>query len=65
MGLRSEQQATFEKVKVLVKQTKAMGISHEELPFEFNMSVTLEGICWALGRDHQEREYPQGFWFQF
>lgn len=57
----SEQQATFEKAKVLVKQTEALGISHEELPFELDASVTLEGICWALGRDNRGREYPKDF----
>lgn len=50
-----------EQAKVLVKQTKGLGISHEELPFELDVSVTLEGISWALGRDNQGREYPKDF----
>lgn len=46
---------------MLVKQTEVPGISHEDLPFECNVSVTLEGLSWALGRDNQGRAYPKDF----
>lgn len=40
----SEQQATFEKVKIPVKQMKALSISQAGLPFGLDVSVTLEAI---------------------
>lgn len=43
----SEQQATSAKAKVLVKQTKSLGISQAGLPLELDASVTLKGIGWA------------------
>lgn len=44
LGIRAE--ATFEKVKVLVKQIKALGIFLAVLPFELDVSMTLERISW-------------------
>ena len=44
MGHGSEQQATFEKAKVLMKQIKALGISQAGLPFDLDVSVILEGV---------------------
>ena len=43
-GWGSEQQATFEKAKVLMKQIKALGISQAGLPFDLDVSVILEGV---------------------
>ena len=45
LGIRTE--ATFEKVKVLVKRIIALGIFHAALPFELDVSVTLECISWT------------------
>ena len=36
-----EQQAAFEKAKILVKQMKALGISQAGLPFEFELDVSV------------------------
>lgn len=47
MGWGSEQQATFEKAKLLVKQIKALGASQARLPFELDGSVTLKGMGWV------------------
>ena len=51
----SGQQAAFEKVKTLVKQIKALGISHAGLPFELDVSVTRE--VWVGHCDKDNREY--------
>ena len=40
--------STFEKVKVLGRQIKALGISQAGLPFELDVSVTLEDVDWPL-----------------
>lgn len=47
-GWGSEQQATSEKIRILVKQSKTLGISQTELPFALDVSVTPEGMGWAL-----------------
>lgn len=44
----SEQQATFEKAKTLVKHNKALRFSQAGLPFELGVSVIPEGMDWAL-----------------
>ena len=43
----SEQQAPFKKTKLPVKLIKALSISQAELPFDLDVSVTLEGKTWA------------------
>lgn len=43
-GWGSEQKPTIQKVKVLVKQIKALSIFHAVLRFELYVSVTLEHI---------------------
>lgn len=40
----SEQQAAFEKVKIIVKPIKPLGISKAGLTFELKVPVTLEGM---------------------
>ena len=57
---RSEQQAAFGKAKILVKQIKALGISQAGLPFELDVSVTLEG----MGQAWSQRQVLLGFWSQ-
>ena len=37
-----------EKAEILVKQIKALGVSQARLPFDLDVSVTLEGVGWAL-----------------
>lgn len=56
----SEQQATVEKAKMLVKQTKALGVSRAGLPLGC-MCVTLEGMCWALWQRPRRRECSEDF----
>ena len=48
MGLGIEQQATFEKTKILVKRIKALGISQAGLPLELHVSVILGDMGQAL-----------------
>lgn len=57
----SEQQISFEKTKILVKQMKALGITQAGLPFELAVSVTLDGMGWALAETTRGR-VPLGFW---
>lgn len=44
----SEQKAAFEKAKILVKQVKALDLSHTELPFELYVPVTPVCMGYAL-----------------
>lgn len=50
----SEQQATFAKAKILVKQIKALDISHAGLPFDLDVSVTPEDRAWARWQRQQK-----------
>lgn len=43
-----------------LKQIKTLGISQMGLPFKLDVSVTLEGIDWALWQRQQEK-VPPGF----
>ena len=60
----SEQQAAFEKAKILVKQIKALGISKAGLQFELNVPMTPEGIGGALWQKQQKESESLGFWSQ-
>ena len=59
-----EQQSTFEKTKILVKQTKALGISDAELPFELDVSAALEALGWVLQQTQQNEKVSLEFWPQ-
>ena len=59
-----EQQSTFEKTKILVKQIKALGISDAELPFELDVSATPEALGWVLQQTQQNEKVSLGFWPQ-
>lgn len=59
--LGSEQQASFEKTKILAKQIKALGISQTGLPFALAVSVTSDGMGWALWQRQQRGRVPLGF----
>lgn len=48
-----------------MKQIKSLGISQVGLPFELDVSVTLEGMSWALGQRQQKERVPLGLWPQF
>lgn len=48
-----------------MKQIRALGISQVGLPFELDVSVTLEGMGWALGQRQQKERVPLGLWSQF
>lgn len=54
----SEQQATFEKARILMRPTKALGISLTGLPFELDVSVTPEGRSQTLWQRQQRTECP-------
>lgn len=41
-----------------MKQIKALGISQVGLPFELDVSVTLEAMVGLWGRDNRKGEYP-------
>ena len=58
----SEQQDTFEKADMLVKQIKALGICQAGILFELYLSVTLEGMSWTLWQRQQKERVPLGFW---
>lgn len=60
LGIRAE--ATIQKVKVLMKQIKALGIYHAVLPFELDVSVTLKDVSCALWQRQQKGKVPLGFW---
>lgn len=47
-GWGSEQQATFEKARIVMRLMKALGISRTGLPFELDVSVTPEGRSQTL-----------------
>ena len=46
-----------------MKQMKALGISQAGLPFEFSVSVTLQGMGRSLWQRQQKR-VPVGVWSQ-
>lgn len=46
-----------------MKQMKALGSSQAGLPFEFSVSVTLQGMGWALWQRQQKRVLV-GVWSQ-
>lgn len=48
VGQGSEEQATFKKAKMLLRQIKSPGISHTGLPFELIMSLSLDDMEWTL-----------------
>lgn len=49
----SEQQAAFEKAKILVKQVMVLGLSPAGLLSELDASVTLEYVNWALALERE------------
>ena len=57
----SEQQAAFEKAKILVKQVTVLGISPAGLLSESDVSATLEYVNWAPAL---EERVLLGFWSQ-
>ena len=57
----SEQLVTSEKMKILVKQIKSLGISWAGLPSELAMYVTLKGMTWALWL-RQKKKRPSRTW---
>lgn len=59
-----EQQATCEKVKILVKPVKALGVSQAELPFGLDMSVTPEVVGQAPWQIKQRERVPLWLWSQ-
>lgn len=54
-GWGSEQRAALGKAEMLMRQTETLGICQAGLPFEFNVSLTPDGMDWAL-RPKQEKE---------
>ena len=49
----SEQQATFEKARILMRQIKALGIPQTGIPFELDVSRTPEVGVRDCGRDNK------------
>ena len=47
-----------------MKQIKSLGISHAGLPFELDVSVTLEALGWVLWQGQQNKKVSLGFWSQ-
>ena len=43
---------------MLVKQIKALSTSQSGVPLELDVSVTLEGMCWALGQTQPKERVP-------
>lgn len=60
----SESEENFEKTKILMKQIKALDIFQAGLPFEADVSVTLEDMGQALWQRQQKERVPLGFWSQ-
>lgn len=57
----TEQQAAFEKAKVLVEQIKALGIAQVELPSELDILVTRKVWGGDYGKN-SKRRVPFVFW---
>ena len=53
MKLGTRAARRLEKVETPGKQTEAPRVSQARLPFEFRMSVTSEGVGWALWQDNR------------
>lgn len=62
MDWRSEQQATFEKVKILVKQIKGLSISQTQLPFELDVSRIPKSMGQVLWQRQTKGKMPREFW---
>lgn len=58
---KSEEQATFEKAKILMMQIKALGTSQAGLSFELDVFVTPEGVDQDLGQNNRGGECPSDF----